>query len=539
MAKRVVIVGATGLFGGHLAQALAGRADIELIVAGRSLAPLQTLAAQLNATPQTLDRTAPGDTLKALRPFAVIDCSGPFQTYGYDFAQAVIDAGAHYLDIADAPEFVAGITTLDAAAKQAGLTAWSGASTTPALSSAIVADLAQDLDQIDLIETAILPGNKTPRGLSVMQAILGQVGVPFPRRYGGRTEHAIGWRDTTHIAPQVQNQRLSPRRAALVNTPDVALLPGVFNARTTVARAGLELALFHRALSIAATLRLPKLVSLAAPLRRVSQLFSGFGSDAGGMRVRVIGQQNGHISERIWDMILPDGQGPKTPVQPAIILLDQLLRGVATPGARPAIAAFTRAQAEAQLAQISATFERRDTDITPIFQAVLGPDFAKLPQPVQTLHRPAAVTRHMGEAQIATATTSLAKLAALIGGFPLRGGTVPADVTIDAQGNAERWTRKLGSKTFHSVLTRTKDNRMTETFGPLTFDLNLQVQNGTLTFPVGQGRAFNLIPIPKFLTPISETSESTDPQGRFTFDVRLSLPNGALIVHYKGHLTPQ
>lgn len=549
MPKSVLLLGARGLFGGHLACQLGARDDIVLTVAGRSMSKLAPLAEAIGATPVVLDRTdlaSVRDTLEKLRPFAVIDCSGPFQNYGatpYAFAQAVLNARAHYLDIADGAEFVAGITELDPLAKEQGLCAWSGASTTPALSSAIAADLIAGLEHVELIETSILPGNKTPRGLSVMRAILGQVGKPFQRIRGGRRETALGWADSTRVAPQVGATRLSPRLAALVNTPDAVLFPKVFNAATVTARAGLELPLFHRTLSAARyvvpALRIPSLELLAKPLLKLSNLFVGFGSDAGGMRVRVQGRAGDTRQARVWDMIIADGHGPKTPVQPAIILLDQLLAGRMTPGARPALAAFTRSEAEAQLATIHATFERRDRDLTPIFARALGPEFDALPAAVRTLHSPAHIARFEGAAEVSAARSPIGKMAALIGGFPLRGGQVPAEVEIMADGRSETWTRRMGGKTFHSVLRYDPATGVTERFGPLTFGLGLRVQDAQLLFPVSKGRAFGVIPVPRFLTPVSASSESEDAEGRFRFDVRLSLPGGALIVHYKGYLEPQ
>lgn len=535
---RILLLGATGLFGGLLARQLAQREGVALILAGRRRAPLEALAADIGAEAHQMDRADPVATLRALKPFAVIDCSGPFQTYGaapYGFAEAALAAGAHYLDIADSPEFVAGITCLDTKAKEAGRVAWSGASTTPALSSAIIADLVEGLDRIDLIETAILPGNRTPRGLSVMRAILSQVGQAFPLRRGGRDRTVRGWSHTTRIPLQVGKTRLAPRRAALVNTPD-RLLAEHFKANTVSPCAGLELGLFHNTLSLAQLLRL-KLDSFAAPLLKLAKLFRQAGSDTGGMRVRVIGRKGDAIQERIWDMILPDGHGPKTPVQPVLILLDRLLCGETRPGARPAIAAFTRQQAEAQLSKIHAIFERRDQTRTPIFARALGDAFDTLPRSVQDLHRPGHIARFEGAAEVETATTPLAKLAALIGGFPVRGGTVPAEVIIEAEGDAEMWTRQMGAKTFRSTLRRTESG-MTERFGPLLFDLDLHVEDGALKFPVLRGKAFGLIPIPRWITPVSETSETVDAQGRFRFDVRLTLPTGALIVHYQGYLEP-
>jgi hypothetical protein len=78
----------------------------------------------------------------------------------------------------------------------------------------------------------------------------------------------------------------------------------------------------------------------------------------------------------------------------------------------------------------------------------------------------------------------------------------------------------------------------TERFGPLTFTLGLAREGTALTFPVLSARAFGLIPLPRFLIPVSETRESEDALGRFHFDVRITLPGGARIAHYRGWLRP-
>ena len=57
-----------------------------------------------------------------------------------------------------------------------GVTVLSGASSVLALSSAVVVALSKVMDEIDLIGSVILPGNRTPRGISVVHAILAQVG---------------------------------------------------------------------------------------------------------------------------------------------------------------------------------------------------------------------------------------------------------------------------------------------------------------------------------------------------------------------------
>ena len=52
----------------------------------------------------------------------------------------------------------------------------SGVSSVPGISSTVVAELSRGLNDIAVIDTAILPGNKALRGTSLMAAIVGQLG---------------------------------------------------------------------------------------------------------------------------------------------------------------------------------------------------------------------------------------------------------------------------------------------------------------------------------------------------------------------------
>jgi len=352
--KTVLILGATGLFGGHLARQLINTGRFDVVCAGRTEATLKTLTAEHGGRYIAFNRSTPEAALAQANPFAVVDAAGPFQSYSsYAFARACLNAGAHYLDIADAPDFVQNISSLDALAKANGLTAISGASTTPALTSAVLTSF--NMPQIDTIETTILPGNQTPRGLSVMRAILGQVGQPMQLWEGGAWQPARGWSRLSRTALKVGATRLKPRPASLVNTPD-ALLAAHFNAQTVLPRAGLELGLFHHALRLARFLPFP-LGRLTKPAHTVAGWAQTFGSDLGGMRVRATG---GGLT-KTWDLIAPDGHGPKIPVQPAALLLDHLANGPPPTGARPCIAEIPLAKLEAAMARFGAQTETRIT----------------------------------------------------------------------------------------------------------------------------------------------------------------------------------
>ncbi|RZA12544.1 MAG: saccharopine dehydrogenase, partial [Lysobacteraceae bacterium] len=155
---KTLVLGGYGNFGARICRALARGDGIELMVAGRSLPAAQALAASLGGAARgvLLDHGAPHFT-QALRELGVqllIHTAGPFQQQGYAVAQAAADAGAHYIDLADGRRFVCDFpAALNAAFTAAGRTAVCGASTVPALSSAVVDALCtgwQGIDRIDL-----------------------------------------------------------------------------------------------------------------------------------------------------------------------------------------------------------------------------------------------------------------------------------------------------------------------------------------------------------------------------------------------------
>ena len=113
-ARKILILGGYGVFGGRLARLLAREPRLQLVIAGRSLEKARAFCASL---PEGAEKSAvvfdrDGDLsaqLSALRPDLVVDASGPFQTYSgdvYTLVGAAIALGADYMDLADSSEFV-------------------------------------------------------------------------------------------------------------------------------------------------------------------------------------------------------------------------------------------------------------------------------------------------------------------------------------------------------------------------------------------------------------------------------------------------
>lgn len=339
--RAVLVVGGTGAFGGRLVSGLYKTTDFNIVIAGRDLERAATTAAALGPRARALrldTATVTADQLRASGAFVVADAAGPFQGASYRLARAAIVAGLHYVDLADARDFVAGFGALDEAARAARVVALAGASSTPALSHAVLDRLTAGWRRIDTVEIAISPGNRnSPRGLSVIRAILSYAGKPVRVFEGGAWTARPGWGWPVRRAMP----GLGRRWLSLCETPDLDLVPERFAPKdAAVFRAGLELSAMHLGLCLAGLLvrarLLPSLVPFARPLRWMAERLKGFGSDRGGMMVEVRGIDAAGVAVRsVWSLIAEAGDGPAVPTLPALAAIRALANGsLSQPGAR-------------------------------------------------------------------------------------------------------------------------------------------------------------------------------------------------------------
>lgn len=363
--SRIVIVGGYGAFGAHVAERLARDAGAALVIAGRSLAKARSQAAILAAggargriEAATLDATqATAAQLRALAPDVLINASGPFQGQDYTLARRCIEAGCHYVDLADARGFVTGIAALDEAARGAGVSVISGASSVPGLSSAAVMQMAEDL-VLDEIHIGISPGNSFDPGIATAASIIGGAGKPFAMRVGGRDMTVHGWQGLRRYSfPEIGARWMSD-----VDVPDLELLPRRFpQLRTVRFTAGLEVGLFHLGMWSVSWLVRAGLIgdasALAAPLVAMKRRLSFLGTDSGGMFVRVVGRdRHGAARRRSWHLIARRGHGPYVPGIASVILAKRLAAGEGPPaGAMACFGLFSLADFEAEVADLDIT----------------------------------------------------------------------------------------------------------------------------------------------------------------------------------------
>lgn len=361
---RVAIVGGAGVFGSRLARLLAHDGGFEIVIAGRDLGKASRAASKLGALAARLDReTATPDQIAALNCDALVDCSGPFVAdvpSAYRLAEAALAAGAHYLDIADGRDFVCNIGRIDLAARNANRVALSGASTTPALSSAVCAELVKDWTRVDSMEIGVAPGNRAPRGLAVVRSILSYAGRPIRVYRDGAWASAPGW---GLLVRRDLSSDLRGRWLSLCDTPDLELFPERYGVKDRVLfRGGLELSILHLGLTAASQLvRLrifPGLGAFAEMARDLADALVGLGTDRGGMIVEAKGlDAKGDPAARTWSLVAEGGDGPNIPVLAAYACLRKLDR--IAPGARPCMGEVSLAEFEALFAKFRIRSEFR------------------------------------------------------------------------------------------------------------------------------------------------------------------------------------
>jgi saccharopine dehydrogenase-like NADP-dependent oxidoreductase len=349
----VMVLGGYGFFGTRICRALTEDGNIRLLIAGRDAAKAQALALQLGLDAQRgmmIDAHDPqlAQHLTDLQVDTVIHTAGPFQGQDYAVAEAAIAAGANYVDLADGREFVAGIGALDAQAKARGILVTSGASSLPALSSAVVDRYLPRFGQLDSIRMGIGSGARAP-GVATMRGVFGYCGKPFLRLTQGEWQTVHGWLDMQRYRfPQPVGTRLLGN----CDVPDLALFPARYpTARTVTFHAGFAGELGHLVVWAGAQLvragLLSSLAPMVAPLHAVSRLLESLISDKGGMFVALEGiGTDGQPLDLTWHLVAAQNHGPHIPCGAAIALARKLAhksaRGVALPhGAMPCMGLLT------------------------------------------------------------------------------------------------------------------------------------------------------------------------------------------------------
>ena len=347
---KILIIGGYGIFGGRLAQLLSERAELTLLIAGRSFTKAEEFCDlhlhQKSATPVVFDRDENmANALAKMDVDLVIDASGPFQSYGndpYRVVKACITQKINYMDFSDASEFVKGIAQFDSAAKASNIFILSGVSSFPILTSAVVRKITVDFSSIDTIKGGIAPSPFAVVGLNVIKAITSYAGKPVKLVRNSQPAHGYGLLE--HCRYTIAPKGCKPLKDvyfSLVDVPDLLVLPELWpSVKSVWMGAGPVPEVLHKMLKGFAWLVrircLPSLVFLAPIFHFVLNILR-WGEHRGGMFVEVTGvdKHNRKIA-RSWQLVAEGEDGPYIPAMALQALVLKCLRGQSPEsGARP------------------------------------------------------------------------------------------------------------------------------------------------------------------------------------------------------------
>jgi len=347
--SQILILGGYGNFGSRISAALV-KDNFSIIISGREREKAEALRDQLKKEKAgNLIEIAVFDANKELdkqldnlKPAVVINTVGPFQSADYSIAEICIKHNIHYIDLADARDFVVGITSLDSLAKRNNVIVVSGASTVPALSSAVLEYYKNNFSIMDSLVYGISPGQKSPRGLATAKSILTYLGKPL-KPWGRNHQTGFGWQDVY----RQEYPELGKRWMANCDVPDLDLFSNAYGLKNIRFSAGMENSVLHLGMCV-----MSYFVRMGLPLNlskhtkfllSLSHIFDVFCTTSGGMHMLIKGiDKKRKPIEVKWFIIARDNDGPQIPCIPAIILSKKIIRGeLCRSGAMPCVGMIT------------------------------------------------------------------------------------------------------------------------------------------------------------------------------------------------------
>lgn len=335
--RTVLVLGGYGRFGSTISKQLARDSQTQVLVGGRDFKKAEQFVKSLgrsNIQPLQIDLSAPSFTeqLSSLQPAITINTAGPFQSQDTRVVEACIHAKSHYLDIADARNYVCATGSpnnpLHSLAAEAKVLICSGASSLPALSSAVVDEVANQFSRIDQISHSISTGSTLP-GRATLDSVLSYLGHPFEMQQDGKKKIVYGWQGLKrHKYPPPVNSRFILR----CDVPDLELFPQRYNARTVQFHAGTSFSpgvIFLWCMSWMVRFKLiHSLQPYSSSLASFAKRFEPYASPHSAMTVEVKGiSLHNTPLIKTWNIVARNNEGLNIPTLPVIAMTKKLLNG--------------------------------------------------------------------------------------------------------------------------------------------------------------------------------------------------------------------
>ncbi len=169
----------------------------------------------------------------------------------------------------------------------------------------------------------------------------------------------------------------------------------------------------------------------------------------------------------------------------------------------------------------------------PIYKRLLGAQFERMPPALQQFH--ALQGHHVlhGEVEVASPSTSLARLLARMLGSPQQAQRGPIRFELQADGAAETWTRHFPGCSMRSTF-RQVAGCLEERLGAARLHFRLVFSSDKLELRLVR-MYFLGVRCPSWLLP-SLVAEETSQGGRLLFNISASVPVAGIVARYRGFL---
>ena len=181
------------------------------------------------------------------------------------------------------------------------------------------------------------------------------------------------------------------------------------------------------------------------------------------------------------------------------------------------------------------------TECDALFHRLFKDHYQTMPTPWQKFHKATGVHQFEGEAEVLRGQNFVTSLLAFLLRLP-PAAQVPVRLVIQKKGEGETWSRYFGDSHFQSFLflddlTQNEKGQylLRERFGPFCFGIALTLEQQSIQWTIDRWWVLG-VPMLKLLAPLSQTKEFIDEQGRYAFDIDLSVPLFGRLIAYKGWL---
>ncbi len=335
--RAVLVVGGSGYFGRLLVADLLRRTAHRIILTARTMpsaerarahlaAPHGEAAARLEAAACSLEHE---NTVNALvrRCEVAVCAAGPFQRLPLTLLDTCLTHRRPYLDLCDDRGFARRVLSRLAERGEGDLppvaTAWSAVS---ALTAALARNAAPRWRRLDRVRSFIAPGNRQPRERGTVESLLHSLGRRFTVACAEGEREEVGWtrpRDFAFPPP------VGVRRCRLVDSTDHDFLPRWLGATCAEFRVGAELRVLSAGATAIALLRARRLIPdparFTGPCRAAMALLGRLGSEAGGIGVEVVGEDELGQTRRATASIVASRAAPMMVVMPVTIMIQRWL----------------------------------------------------------------------------------------------------------------------------------------------------------------------------------------------------------------------